>query len=111
MQSGKAPGPDGYPIEFYKTFLDSFAKPMLDMFNEALKTGQLPQYLRQVSISLIVKKDKDPHECSSFRPISLCPVDAKVLAKDLANRIHTTSINSGDQTGFIKNRMSFFNIR
>ena len=113
MQSNKSPGPDGFPIEFYKTFGDALAKPMLNMFNEALNIGLLPQSLRQASISLILKKDKDPLECGSYRPISLCPVDAKVLAKALARRLESIlpQLIHSDQTGFIKNRMSFFNIR
>ena len=113
MQSGKSPGPDGFPSDFYKAFTDILAKPMLNMFNHALKAGLLPQSLRQASISLILKKDKDPLECGSFRPISLCPVDAKVLAKVLALRLESIlpQLIHNDQTGFIKNRMAFYNIR
>lgn len=69
--------------------------------------------MRQAVISLILKKDKNPLECSSFRPISLLNTDAKVLAKVLARRLEEAlpSVISPDQTGFIKNRHSFFNIR
>lgn len=33
MNSGKAPGPDGIPIEFYKKFKQKLAQLLLDMFN------------------------------------------------------------------------------
>lgn len=113
MQSGKSPGPDGYPVEFFKKFSNQLAPLLLKMFEDSLQKGTLPPTLTQASISLILKKDKDPNLCSSYRPISLLNVDEKLLAKVLACRIETIlpSIISDDQTGFIKNRHSFTNIR
>lgn len=75
--------------------------------------GILPQTLTQATICLILKNNKDPLECASYRPISLLNVDYKILAKLLATRLETVlpSIISPDQTGFIKNRHSFFNLR
>jgi len=46
MNSGKAPGHDRIPIEFYKKFRQKLAQPLLDMFNESYKTGTLPLSLR-----------------------------------------------------------------
>ena len=113
MQSGKAPGSDGYGSEFYKTFSDKLAPILLDMFNESLANGSLPQTLSQAVISLLLKKDKDPTECGSYRPISLLNIESKIIAKVLAKRLESTLplIISEDQTGFITGRHSFFNIR
>lgn len=113
MQCGKCPGPDGYPAEFYKKFLHKLAPILIDMFNESFESLKLPQTLTQASISLILKKNKDPLSCASYRPISLLNVDFKLLSKLLALRLESTlpSIISPDQTGFIKNRHSFFNLR
>ncbi len=33
MQSGKAAGPDGFPIDFYKMFAKQLAPLLLDMYN------------------------------------------------------------------------------
>lgn len=113
MQNGKSPGPDGFPSEFYKTFADQLAPILLLVFDETFESGSLPPTMRQAVISLILKKDKPPLECGSFRPISLLNVDSKLLAKILARRLEIIlpSIISDDQTGFIKNRHSFFNLR
>lgn len=113
MQSSKAPGPDGYPTEFFKKFCEKLAPLLLNVFNESIERGSLPVTLTQASISLLLKKGKDPANCSSYRPISLLNVDVKILAKVLASRLETVlpSIVSEDQTGFVKGRHSFSNIR
>ncbi len=51
--------------------------------------------------------------CSSYRPISLLNVDVNIFVKILASRLETVlpSIISTEQTGFIKNIFSFFNVR
>ena len=87
MQSGKAPGPDGYPTEFYKKFVDKLAPLLLRMFNDSLDRGALPQTLPEASITLLLKPGKEQTDCGSYRPISLLNVDSKILAKVLALRL------------------------
>ena len=113
MNSGKAPGPDGYTAEFLKMFSSLLSPWLCKIFNDAFIKGKLPQSFYDASISLILKKDKDPTECASYRPISLLNTDSKILTKILATRLENVlpQIISQDQTGFIKNRYSFFNIR
>lgn len=113
MQSGKTPGPDGFSTEFFKKFSSELAPALLEMFNDSLERGILPTTLRQATISLILKKDKDPLDCGAYRPISLLNVDVKILSKVLAKRLETVlgSIVHTDQTGFVSHRLSFFNIR
>lgn len=113
MNSGKSPGPDGYPVEFYKKLSDQLAPLLLEMFNYLFIRGTLPPTLMQASISLINKKGKDPLSCASYQPISLLPVDVKILSKILARRLESvmSKIISEDQTGFIGGRHSYSNIR
>lgn len=112
MQSGKCSGPDGFPAKFLKTFADKLSL-LLNMFNESLQSGILPPTLHQATISFILKQDKDPLFCSNFHPISLLCADVKLLAKMLAKPLESVlaTIISTDQTGFIKDRHSFHNIR
>lgn len=113
MQNSKAPGPDGYTAEFYKAFKTHISPLLLEVFNEALTKGSLPPTFYRANICLIHKKDKDPLDPGSYRPVSLLNVDNKIFAKVLATRLETVlpTIISQDQTGFIKGRQLFFNIR
>lgn len=113
LHSGKSPGSDGFPAEFFKTFSSLLSPHLCLVLSDSFKQGKLPATLYEACISLIVKKGKDPTECSSYRPISLLNVDAKILAKVLACRLEgiLPEIISEDQTGFVKNRHSYFNIR
>ena len=113
LQSSKAPGPDGYTTEFYKTFVTEVAPLLLRVFNESFETGSLPTTFYQATISLIHKKGKDPLDAASYRPVSLLNVDTKILAKILAIRLENVlpTIIHEDQTGFIKNRQLSHNIR
>ena len=79
----------------------------------SLNSQCLPPTLCQASISLLLKKGKDPHSCFCYRPISRLNVDVKILAKVLALRLQSVlpTIVSSDQTGFVKNRHLFFNVR
>ncbi len=72
-----------------------------------------PQTLTEAFITRILKPGKDPSMCSSYRPISLLNVDVKILAKILAFRIDSLipEIISPDQTGFVKGRYSYTNLR
>lgn len=112
-QTGRAPGPDGFPMEFYKEFSSKLTPILESVYAESFATGNLPQTLTQATISVLLKKDKDPVQCSSYRPISLLCCDYKILTKTLALRLDpviSTIINE-DQTGFIPGRQSFFNVR
>ena len=113
MNNSKSPGPDGLPSEFYKKFSTQLAPLLLDMFNHSLSIGTLPKTLTEATISVILKRDKNPAECSSYRPISLLNVDVKILAKILAKRLETglPSVISEDQTGFIRARQLSSNVR
>lgn len=110
MQTGRSPGPDSLPnsighsqqhlLLFWPLFWKSPSK--LVAFN-----------IQSSPYNPNSKKGKDPEDCASYRPISLLNADVKILAKVLARRLEDTlpSIIDTDQTGFVKNHHSFFNVR
>lgn len=77
-----------------------------------LKDG-IPPSWKQASISLLLKKDKNPQDCSSYRPISLLNVDYKIIAKTMARRLENIlpKIINPDQAGFVKSRHGTDNVR
>lgn len=93
-------------MEFYREFSPKLVPILKSVHDESLANGKLPQTLSQAMISVLLKKDKDSLECSSYRPISLLCCDYKILTKVLAKRVEViipTIINK-DQTGFIPGR-------
>uniref|UniRef100_A0A669EWZ3 Reverse transcriptase domain-containing protein n=2 Tax=Oreochromis TaxID=8139 RepID=A0A669EWZ3_ORENI len=75
----KAPGLDGFTEEFYRNFAEELSPLLLQMFEEALDKGSLPPTLSEALISLALKKNKDPLDCKSYRPISLINCDCKTI--------------------------------
>ena len=69
MQSGKYPGPEGLPSDFFKKFSDSF------------DSGKLPPSFYQACISLLLKKDKDPLDQGYSTKIQIGPVRENVLTQ------------------------------
>ncbi len=113
LQNNKAPGPDGFPIEYFKVFAKKLLSPLTNMIREALDNQVLPHSLEVATITLLLKPGKDQQECGSYRPLSLLNSDYKVLSKLIALRLENVipKIIHSDQTGFIKNRQGADNVR
>lgn len=113
LPNNKSPGSDGLPIEIYKMFWNQLGNLYLQAILEAKKEGKLYIAARRGIITLIPKKERDLLELANWRPITLLTCDYKILAKTFANRIKTVlpQIIHTDQTGFMKGRHIFDNIR
>ena len=55
LQTGKSPGSDGLPTEFYLTFWDSICDLLLQVFNERFRLGVLSDSQREGLLHLIHK--------------------------------------------------------
>lgn len=84
---GKAPGPDGFTISYYKTLLPSLGKFIHKFFNALGFNMTFPRDTLSAQIAVITKEGKDPTSCGSYRPISLLNTDLKIFMKILATRI------------------------
>ncbi len=84
MESGKAPGIDGLPVDFYKSFWAELGADLLQVLSDSLSKGMLPLSCRRAVITLIPKKG-DLTDIKNWRPVSLLCCDYKLLSKVLAN--------------------------
>jgi hypothetical protein len=101
----KSPGPDGYSAGFFQRswpiVRGEVCKTVLDFLNY----GIFDSSLNDTHIVLI-PKIKNPVNVTDFRPISLCNVLYKIVAKVLANKMKIVlpHIISYNQSAFIPGR-------
>ncbi|KAI8576323.1 hypothetical protein K450DRAFT_202076 [Umbelopsis ramanniana AG] len=102
----KAPGNDGIPFEFYKTFQNSILIDILtSQCNQTLKKAHIPESWNSTNTVLIHKKNCR-RDLRNWRPIALVNADSKIFSKVLSNRIQQTISLCIDQyqTGFVRGR-------
>ena len=104
FQNDKAPGEDGFTVEFYTYFFELLGNDLIASFNEAHEKGELSISQRRGLITLIPKDDGSLLDLSNWRPITLLNVDLKIASKAIAKRIEPTLPNliHSDQTGFVE---------
>jgi exonuclease III len=104
--TGKSPGDDGIPVEFYTTFWDQIKDLLLPAINRAFECQSMSSSQRRAVLRLIPKEAKDILRVENWRPISLLNVDYKIVAKLLATRLKRiiNSLVHPDQYGFVPGR-------
>jgi hypothetical protein len=105
LKSGKSPGLDGLPAEFYRAFWPLLGTDFVELAQSAYESGTLSPSQR-AGVSRLLYKKGDWSNLSNWRPISLLNTDYKILAKSLANRLKCVlgSVIHPDQTCTILRR-------
>ncbi|KAI0523418.1 hypothetical protein KFK09_005813 [Dendrobium nobile] len=111
FSNGSSPGPDGYTAEFYKENWDLIGVKVCKVVKNFFSSSQMTKGAKATAITLI-PKHSHANSISDYRPISLCNVFYKVVAKLLANRLKKVLpyIIHESQGGFIKDRSASDNI-
>lgn len=109
----KAAGPDGFSVEFFQVFGSRISPLLLHMLKHSRITSSLPPTQYKDNMSLILKPGHDPKVASLHRPISLLPIEIKIIGKVLASRLKecTGLIIHSDQTSFMPGRHTYRNLR
>jgi hypothetical protein len=111
MRSNAAPRPDGLNAAFYKASWNWVKQDLLHLVSDFYSEANLPKDINQTFLTLIPKK-RNPSIPQDFRPISLCNVIYKLIAKSLADRIQPLLPNyiSQAQSAFVARRHISSNI-
>ena len=80
MSSGKSPGADGLPVEFYRRFWSLLGQDLIDVLNNSFTHGSLSDTQRQGILRLLFKKNN---------PLDLKKLAANFLAKNTDHKICT----------------------
>lgn len=109
----KSPGPDGLTAVFFKSFASELLPYLTRLFNKMAEVGMTPTSMTEAAISVIPKPGKNLHHCSSYRPIALLNLDAKLYSTIIATRLNVLmpKLIHPDQSGFIRGRQTHDNIR
>jgi hypothetical protein len=108
-----APGPDGIPYSYYKTFYSILLPKMLQAWQWSLASDSLCSSQTLSSIFLIPKKDKDKTYIKNWRPITLSNCDIKIITKAYAIRLNSVldPIIHKSQSAYVPGRNIMDNIR
>lgn len=86
MAPSKAPGPDGFPVQFFQKHWAVCGYEVTDIVNKIVEGKESPASINNTFLVLI-SKVKSPVLLSQFRPISLCNVLYKIASKVVANTL------------------------
>lgn len=122
-ENGKAPGKDGIPYEFYKSWkepdneYEKKTEPdiigILQMvYNDIERNGLKERSFNDGAMCLIFKK-KDRLQIENYRPITLTNTDYKILTKTIAYRLGKVAgkLIGEDQAGFVPGRGLYDNTK
>ena len=104
-------GLDGMSPIFYKTYWHIIGDDVISIVLNALNLGKVHESLNATFIALIPKV-KNPKRIAEFRPISLCNVVYKLIAKVVVNRLKKilSHVIDDSQSAFLSGRLITDNV-
>eukprot|EP00253_Pinus_taeda_P024786 PITA_24786 len=82
----KAPGPDGFNVDFFKACWHIVKQDILEVVEDSRFSNTILKALNTSFVSLIPKQES-AHIAEKYRPIALCNVVYKIISKVVANRL------------------------
>jgi hypothetical protein len=90
MEHSKAPGPDGFPVEFYQKFWDVNKDDLIPMFHD-LHAGDLPLFSLNFGVITLIRFKIFTTRIQQYRPICLLNVSFKIFTKVATIRLNSVA--------------------
>ncbi|WVZ82090.1 LOW QUALITY PROTEIN: hypothetical protein U9M48_029392 [Paspalum notatum var. saurae] len=105
MKHNTAPGPDGFPPEFYQCFWNIIKDDLMAMFID-FHNETLPIHSLNFGTIILIPKGNDVKQIQQYRPICLLNVSFKIFTKVATNRVVkvATRVIKPTQTAFLPGR-------
>ena len=105
MEHNKAPGPDGFPAEFYQHFWETIKLDLLELFG-CLHAGQLELFRLNFGEIVLLPKIQEAERIQQYRPICLLNVSFKIFTKVATIRLNSVAdhVVKPTQTAFMQGR-------
>ena len=103
LKPGKAAGPDKISPRVLKELAPSISKPLAQLFQNSLNTGEVPHEWNTALVTPIFKKG-DKHNAANYRPVSLtsicCKLCEHIIAKNITTHLESQNLLTESQHGF-----------
>ena len=87
MEHNKAPGPDGFLVEFYQVFWNLIKDDLMALFTDFHKE-ELNLYSLNFGIIMLIPKVQEATKIQQYRPICVLNVSFKIFTKVGMNRLN-----------------------
>lgn len=92
MKKGKAPSPDGFPIEFFQVFWEITKVDLLGVVQESQRNKKMLNAINSTFLVLILKRE-GAFSMDQFHPIALCNVVYNIITMLIPERLKTWLIS------------------
>jgi hypothetical protein len=105
LPENRAPGPDGFPAEFYQIFWDTIKVDLLALFS-SIHAGQLELFHLNFGEIILLPKINQADKIQQYRPICLLNVSFKNFTKVATLRLNNVAdhVVRPSQTTFMQGR-------
>jgi hypothetical protein len=105
MKHNKAPGPDGFPAQFYQVFWSLIKDDLMAMFRD-FHARDLHLLCLNFGIITLIPKEEKVKRIQQYRPICMLNVSFKIFTKVMANRLMSIAcrITKPSQSAFLPGR-------
>lgn len=86
LNPSKAPGPDGFAASFFHAMWETVSEDVVHRV-KAILNSEMPLDEWNSTVITLIPKVKRPERMKDFRPISLCNVCYKIVARAITNRL------------------------